>query len=216
MRINNYLAMSTGIGRRAADKAIADGRVKINNSLAVLGQIVSGTDKVSLDNIIVSLPEESKQVVMLNKPIGYVCSRDGQGNPTVYDLLPSNLHSLKTIGRLDKDSSGLLLLTNDGQLANRLAHPSNTKVKEYQIELQRALTTKALFDLKSGVMLKDGVSKISLEGGGTKWKVRITEGRNRQIRRTFAKVGAEIVTLHRTNFGSYVLGTLKPGKWINV
>src|SRR5882672_6095978 len=100
MRINVYLAQATGQSRRSADKAIAAGSVKVNNKQAVLGQEVSTKDTVTLNNKVISLPEQ-KTTIILNKPVGFVCSRAGQGNKTIYELLPHKLHDLKPVGRLD-------------------------------------------------------------------------------------------------------------------
>src|SRR5690348_2303384 len=123
MRLNKYIALATGLSRRAADAAIAANRVTVNGHAPEMGQQVTDTDTVALDTKPLK-PVVDTTTVMLNKPTGYVSSRAGQGSRTVYDLLPPKLHTLKTVGRLDKESSGLLLLTNDGNLANQLTHPS--------------------------------------------------------------------------------------------
>src|SRR5436190_1625361 len=133
MRINQFIARATGMSRRAADKVIQQGRVTVNNTPVSSGQNVAETDQVHLDGK--PLKIKATTTIVLNKPVGYVCSRDGQGSPTVYDLLPQTLHHLKPVGRLDKDSSGLLLMTNDGNLANELTHPRNQKQKVYQITI---------------------------------------------------------------------------------
>jgi 23S rRNA pseudouridine2605 synthase len=155
---------------------------------------------------------------MLNKPAGYVVSRDGQGSDTVYDLLPFGYDRLKPVGRLDKDSSGLILLTNDGDLANELTHPRHQKQKIYEVTLDTALQPlhrQMISDY--GVRLEDGLSKFELgrlqEGNDRKWKITMSEGRNRQIRRTFASLGYDIKKLHRVQFGVYTLNGLKPGEF---
>jgi 23S rRNA pseudouridine2605 synthase len=217
MRLNKYIASATGLSRRAADEAILQNRVTINGALPQLGQQVGDTDKVALDGTAIT-PPASSITIMLNKPIGYVCSRDGQGSRTVYDLLPSDLHALKTIGRLDKYSSGLLLLTSDGTLAHQLTHPSFQKIKTYQVVIDKPLQPLHRQMISDhGIKLEDGVSKLQLErlkdGDDTQWQVRMHEGRNRQIRRTFEALGYEVTKLHRTQFGNYDLGTLKPGEY---
>jgi 23S rRNA pseudouridine2605 synthase len=131
---------------------------------------------------------------------------------TIYDLLPNELHELKPIGRLDKDSSGLLLMTNDGDLAYKLSHPSFQKEKVYQISLNKTLTEtdrKQVSD--KGVDLTDGVSKLKLKpiGGTNTWEVRMSEGRNRQIRRTFEALGYIVTELERISFDEYSLDKLK-------
>lgn len=216
MRINQFLAKYTELSRRAADKAVSDGRVEVNGILAMLGDVVVDSDRVSLDGQEI----DSSQVdatIMLHKPTGYVVSRNGQGSKTVYDLLPERYHHLNPVGRLDKDSSGLLLLTTDGKLANELTHPRYDKTKTYEVELNRPLDPldqDAVHD--KGVALEDGPSKLGLDPLGTghkKWLVTMSEGRNRQIRRTFEHLGYKVTKLHRTNFGDYSLSDLKSGEF---
>lgn len=212
MRINAYVALATGMSRRSADTVIKSGRVKVNGHPASIGHAVQAQSTVTLDNTRLSLPDNTTTIV-LNKPLGYVTSRAGQGNKTIYELLPKKFHHLKPVGRLDKDSSGLLLLTNDGQLANQLTHPSYAKEKIYEISLDKVLAPSDKAFLERGIKLKDGLSKLKLQGQGSHWTVTISEGRNRQIRRTFAALDYKVVKLHRTSFGYYQLGRLKEGKW---
>lgn len=220
MRINKYIASATGLSRRAADSAIAQGRVLVNGQKPDTGYIVQEADIVTLDNQRTT-PAVKTLTIMLNKPPGYVCSRDGQGSKTVYDLLPTSLHSLKPIGRLDKESSGLLLLTNDGQLAFALTHPSHQKVKVYQIRLDHSLQPLHQQMISDhGIQLDDGPSRLILErlheNNNTEWVVSMHEGRNRQIRRTFAAVGYTVTKLHRTQFGTYHLGSLPQGSYTEI
>ncbi len=211
------MALSTGMSRRAADSAIAEGRVLVNQKMPTSGHNVSDADVVTLDGHAITPPVNST-TIMLNKPPGYVVSRDGQGSKTIYDLLPKEYQQLKPVGRLDKDSSGLLLLTNDGDLANGLTHPSNRKLKVYEVTLKHPLQPlhrQMISDM--GVMLDDGPSKFELErrtDDYRDWIVKMTEGRNRQIRRTFDVLGYEVIKLHRTHFGSYYLSDLSSGKYI--
>jgi 23S rRNA pseudouridine2605 synthase len=216
MRLNKFLASGTSLSRRAADAAIAAGRVTVNGKPAEQGMDVSETDTVTLDGVSTS-SVVSSTTVMLNKPRGYVVSRSGQGSKTIYDVLPAGYRQLNPVGRLDKDSSGLLLLTNDGQLAEQLTHPSHQKIKVYEVMLDKPLQPLHRQMISDhGVLLEDGVSKIQLErqsdGSDTRWIVRMHEGRNRQIRRTFAALGYTVQTLHRTHFGDFSLGSLAPGK----
>lgn len=217
MRINKYIALATGMSRRKADSELAAGTILVNNQPVQNGQDILKTDVVTLNGSQLSLPEAFTTIV-LNKPVGYVCSRDGQGSKTVYDLMPSSLHNLKTVGRLDKDSSGLLILTNDGTLANSLTHPSNQKVKVYEVSLDKPLSRLDWASIhEQGIQLDDGLSKMFLERleplDDRRWQVRIHEGRNRQIRRTFAAVGYTVTVLHRTHFGDYSLGDIASGKY---
>jgi 23S rRNA pseudouridine2605 synthase len=178
---------------------------------------VSESDVVTLDGRAIA-PPVNKVTIMLNKPTGYVVSRDGQGSDTIYDLLPYGYDRLKPVGRLDKDSSGLILLTNDGDLANKLTHPSYKKQKVYEVTLNKPLQPlhrQMISDY--GVKLEDGISIFELErlveGDDRKWKVTMSEGRNRQIRRTFAGLDYKTVRLHRTVFGPYMLGDLVEGSF---
>ncbi len=210
MRINQFVAAASGLSRRQADKYLLENRITVNGQLPTIGQEVSGIDTVCLDSRRLTLPNKLTTVI-LNKPAGYVCSRNGQGAKTVYDLLPTHLHHLKPIGRLDKDSSGLLLLTNDGQLAFNLTHPSKQKQKVYQVTLDKPLDTADKEAIAQGVELSDGLSTLKLKGNNKQWTITMHEGKNRQIRRTFAALGYKVLTLHRTHFGSYRLQSLSTG-----
>jgi 23S rRNA pseudouridine2605 synthase len=215
VRINQYIASATGISRRAADQAIIEGRVSLNCNPAQHGNTVAATDLVTFDGQPLTSDNE-KVTIMLNKPVGYVVSRDGQGSQTIYDLLPPKYHSLKPVGRLDKDSSGLLLLTNDGQLANELTHPRYSKTKVYEIELDKPLRAADQAKVEQGVKLDDGLSRLQIKDlDGKSFTVIMTEGRNRQIRRTFDAVGYDVRKLHRTEFGRHKLGQL-PSRYYQI
>ena len=209
MRINRFVALATGVGRRQADAYITDDRVRVNERAVEPGYIVKSTDVVTLDGKRLTVQETT--TIMLHKPVGYVCSRNGQGSPTIYQLLPRHYQQLKPVGRLDKDSSGLLLLTNDGKLAHSLTHPSQQKEKTYQVRLDKPLSEADRQTIIKGVRLSDGLSKLELAGQNYTWQVKMYEGRNRQIRRTFARLGYSVMALHRTNFGQYALGKLPQG-----
>lgn len=215
VRINKYIAQATGLSRRAVDEAIQQNRVTVNGSLPTLGQAVSDEDTVILDGQQVT-SKKSLVTILFHKPAGYVCSRDGQGSQAVYDLLPAEYHELKTVGRLDKDSSGLLLLTNDGQLAHQLTHPGFQKKKVYQIELSKPLQPTDQAKIEQGIELEDGISLLRLKGEGKTWQVTMFQGRNRQIRRTFAALRYTVTKLHRTQFGDYRLGKITSGECQNV
>lgn len=264
MRLNKYLAHATGISRREADNLISAGRVSVNSAKASLGAQIGETDTVEVDHKRV-LGTDAHVYLMLNKPTGYLCSRRSQGRvPTIYELLPKEYHSLKPVGRLDKDSSGLILLTNDGDFAHRMTHPSFHKTKVYEVELDtplQPLHQQMISDY--GVDLEDGKSQFLVEklesrevrklkseratffsedsafpaerddtrsqlesseseekdggselrhDGSEKYQVTMHEGRNRQIRRTFAALGYAVTKLHRTSFGNYSLGDIKIGE----
>ncbi len=221
MRLNKYLALHLGISRREADDIIEMGRAKINGVTAVLGSQVNDNDLVIANNKEVST-NTKYQYLALHKPIGYVCSRRRQGDtPTIYELLPQNLHDLKTVGRLDKNSSGLILLTNDGDFAYQMTHPKFAKVKIYKVKLDKELEPLHQQMISDhGLQLEDGFSKITLESDNERdrryWTATMKEGRNRQVRRTFRALGYIVVQLHRTNFGNYSLGDIEPGKYEDV
>jgi 23S rRNA pseudouridine2605 synthase len=215
MRINKYVALASSLSRRAADAAIAEGRVLVNAVTPEVGQDVTEADIVTLDARVIT--PAVKTLVMLNKPTGYVCSRDGQGSQTIYDLLPPEYQHLNPVGRLDKNSSGLLLLTNDGELAQELTHPSRQKNKLYEVTLKTALAPLHRQMIQDhGIQLDDGPSTFEIErrhdGDDRDWRITMHEGRNRQIRRTFQALGYEVLLLHRSRFGEYQLGALEPGQ----
>jgi 23S rRNA pseudouridine2605 synthase len=211
MRINKFIAQSSNLSRRAADKVINNGRITINGQAATTGQDVNPKDEILFDGKRLVL--EMYKTIMFHKPVGYVVSRNGQGNPTIFDLLPKQFQRLQPVGRLDKDSSGLLILTNDGQLAQRLSHPSFSKTKEYDIALNKTLKPSDKLLISRGVKLSDGLSHLTISGNDRKWQIVMAEGRNRQIRRTFEKIGYQVMDLHRISFGPYKLGALPVGKW---
>lgn len=208
-RLNKFLALQLGVSRRQADELIASGKISINGKRAELGARVSDSDQVKLGGKLIA-DTASKQYILFHKPRGYVCSRKKQGdNETIYAILPKEFHALKPVGRLDKDSSGLLLLSNDGDFAFKMTHPSFKKIKQYLVRLDTPLEPlhqQMIADF--GVNLPDGRSQLGLERlDETRkfWRVSMSEGRNRQIRRTFSAVGYEVIELHRTVFGNYFL-----------
>jgi 23S rRNA pseudouridine2605 synthase len=215
VRINRYIAQATGLSRRAADLVIGQKRVTINGQTATVGANTHDGDQILLNGRTLKLPEAT-QTILFNKPIDYVCSRKGQGSRTIYELLPDTLHHLKPVGRLDKDSSGVLLLTNDGELAHRLAHPGFRKEKRYHVYLDKPLQPDDQIAIQKGIQLLDGLSQLKLEQAKTpsEWLVTMHEGRNRQIRRTFERLGYQVVKLERTQFGPYQLEQLGNQRFI--
>lgn len=215
IRLNKFIASRLNVGRRAADDFITAGKVRVNGEVPELGARVFPGDEVVADGTHLAFTGTPAFLyVALNKPTGYVCSRRQQGDtPTIYSLLPQQYHHLKPVGRLDKNSSGLLLLTNDGDLAHSMTHPSFTKTKKYEVTLDKPLAPlhhQMVNDF--GIQLPDGTSKLKLErlhdGDNTQWIVTMHEGRNRQIRRTFAALGYDVTRLHRTHFGPLSLHDL--------
>lgn len=217
-RLNKYLALNLGVSRREADSLIEQGQIRVGGVTATLGSRVSPGDTVTVNN----KPLQDNvpfRYIMLHKPAGYVSSRRAQGeHPTIYSLLPDELHTLKPVGRLDKDTSGLILLTNDGDFAYQMTHPKFYKTKVYEAKLDRELEPlhqQMISDI--GIQLEDGKSQLHLErlsdNNRKEWQVTMTEGRNRQIRRTFAALGYIVTKLHRTHFGTYSLAKLDIGEY---
>ena len=215
IRLNKFLAERLGVSRREADDLIASGKVLVNDKKAVLGARIDKNDKVCYNNKTVPFDTEFLYLAF-NKPVGYVCSRRAQGDaPTIYELIPEEYQKLKTVGRLDKDSSGLILLTNDGDFAFQMTHPKFHKEKVYEVELDRPLEPlhqQMISDY--GVMLDDGPSSFIVIHDNNIYTVVLSEGRNRQIRRTFAALGYRVTKLHRTQFGKYQLSGLKPSEYV--
>ena len=225
MRLNKFLAERIGISRREADDLIDSGRVTVDGKIAEFGMQIDDNTEVLVDKKNVAF-SHNYTYLMLNKPRGYVSSRRRQGDtPTLYELLPKNLQILKTVGRLDKESSGLILLTDDGDFAFRMTHPKFFKIKTYIVELDKPLAPlhqQMISDI--GITLPDGLSKLFVtkladkngEISGKHLQVEMSEGRNRQIRRTFATLGYEVTDLDRIEFGHYKLGELGRGKFEKV
>lgn len=217
-RLNKHLANVLGVSRRQADQLIEQGRVRVNGQLAVLGQQITANNQITVNDKLLQA-KTRPQLIAVNKPTGVTCSRRQQkGDRTIYDLLPANLHHLKTVGRLDKNSSGLILLSSDGDFIHQMTHPSFQKTKVYKVRLDSELAPlhqQMINDF--GVTLADGRSQLGLSRLSDKhrrdWQVTMSEGRNRQIRRTFAALGYEVIKLHRIQFGPYQLTTLKPGEF---
>jgi 23S rRNA pseudouridine2605 synthase len=213
VRLNRYLA-STGVGsRRAADEVIRAGRVTVNGIPAEVGAVVSDDDDVRVDGRPVAV--QATTVVLLHKPAGVVTTvRDPQGRPTVLDFVPAEVR-LFPVGRLDRETTGALLLTNDGDLADRLMHPRHGVRKTYVARVEGDPQPQALARLRAGVELDDGATapaEVRRIGPG-RVEVTIHEGRNRQVRRMLAAVGHPVRALHRSRYAGLELGSLRPGEW---
>ncbi len=213
VRLNRYLA-SAGVGsRRAVDELIRAGRVTVNGEVGELGAAVGDGDVVAVDGRPVA-PQELAYL-MLHKPSGVVTTAsDPQHRRTVVDLVESP-QRVYPVGRLDRDTTGLLLLTNDGELANRLAHPRHGVDKTYVAEVEGDPPPEAIRRLAEGVELDDGPTAPARARrmGAGRLELVIHEGRNRQVRRMCEAVGHPVRHLHRTAYGPLELGTLAPGRW---
>lgn len=218
MRINKYLAECGVASRRGCDKLIEEGRVTVNGKTAALGDDIAGGEEICVDGVPVSHGEKHSYY-LLNKPKGYVCTvRDDKGRKTVMELLPPDAGRVFPVGRLDYDTEGMLLLTDDGDLTFRLTHPKNEVPKTYLVKIEKGITDAELNRLRAGVEIdgvltgKSKVKVIETDKAFTKLQVTITEGRNRQVRKMFEAVGKQVVFLKRIKIGEIRLGSLPRGK----
>ena len=215
MRLQKFLSAAGFSSRRQGEEYIKDGRVKVNSIIVTeLGTKVDPeTDRVEVDGTMLSLKQKLVYIA-LNKPREYVTSCDQADTKIVLDLIdiPQRVYP---IGRLDKDSTGLLLLTNDGRLHHRLSHPSFDHEKEYEVSVAKPIPSGTLKRLSKGLPLMGRktrpatVERIS----SRKFRIVLLEGRNRQIRRMVRKVGNQVTRLHRIRVSNIKIGDLKPGSW---
>ncbi len=218
MRINKFLAEQGVASRRASDEIIAAGRVTINGNVAKAGDDVTGEDVVMLDGKTLS-HKVKYEYYLLNKPKGYLCTvSDDKGRKTVMDLLPAGAGRVFPVGRLDYDTEGMLLLTNDGALAYRLTAPQSEIAKTYLVRVEGTMTDIQLNRLRAGVEIDRGVvtkkCKITVTETNkkfTKLRVVLTEGKNREIRKMFEAVGKQVVFLKRLKIGELALTGLDRG-----
>ena len=215
LRLNRYLALAGVASRRGADEMIAAGRVSLNGKVCLKpGTRVGEGDHVKLDGHRVQ--PKRFTTILLHKPRGVVCTKsDELGRKGVASLLPRNLRHLAHVGRLDRDSEGLLVLTNDGSLAYRLTHPSHRVEKEYIVSLDRAIDEHALARMVSGVHTPEGklTAKSAKRLSARRVQVILDHGVKRQIRIMFGALGYEVVRLVRTRIGALRDETLPPGEW---
>lgn len=214
-RLQKVLAAVGWGSRRVCEELIASGRVRVNGEVAVLGRRVDPSiDRIEVDGAPIGV-RPGLVYYLLNKPGGVVTtSKDTHGRPTVIDLVPPSPRVF-AVGRLDVATEGLLLLTNDGELANRIAHPSHGLDKEYLVDVGRAVSAAAIRRLRAGVELEDGMTapaRVSQPEPGV-LRVTIHEGRNRQIRRMCEAVGHRVERLVRVRIGPISDRSLPPGTW---
>jgi 23S rRNA pseudouridine2605 synthase len=224
MRLQKFIAERTTLSRRKAETAIEFGRVSVNGEIVTkLGTTVAPeSDVVLLDGRPLENIREARTVVGLHKPIQVITSRsDPHGRQTVVDLLPPGLRNLKPVGRLDFMSEGLILLTNDGELANRIQHPSHGVKKSYRVWVKHEMPPDRISALQTGVPLEDGPGRFdsvvldSRSQEGFAYRIVVSEGRNRFIRRMMDAVGHPVARLMRIGIGGLSLaklGNLKPGE----
>jgi 23S rRNA pseudouridine2605 synthase len=219
-RLQKCLALAGLASRREAERWIEAGRVTVNGRVALLGESADPElDRIEVDGK--PLPRsEQKFYLLLNKPVGYVTTlKDPQGRPVVTDLVKAIPARLFPVGRLDLTTEGLLLLTNDGDLAQQLAHPKHEVEKTYLVRVRGVLTAESRRQLEEGVTLDDGptaparVSALRSTAGHSWFQLTIHEGRNRQVRRMCEAIGYPVSRLKRIRFAFLELGTLAPGEY---
>ncbi|MBT6156130.1 MAG: rRNA pseudouridine synthase [Planctomycetaceae bacterium] len=219
VRLQKFLASAGAASRRKCEELILEGRVTVDGKVcSELGITVDSKSQIiRLDGERVK--PEAKRIYVLNKPPGYVCTNnDPTGRPLAVNLIPDDQRRLFSVGRLDEASEGLLLITNDGDLANKLAHPRYSVTRRYQVQVVGNPTQETLKQLTKGLRFGDGffrakgVKKIRSQGKSTYIEIELTEGHNRELRRLLARVGHKVIHLKRVTFGPVKLGRLGIGK----
>ncbi len=215
VRLNKFLA-SCGVGsRRGVEEFITQGRVEINGKIVLdLSSRVREGDHVKCDGKM--LRQDPPLTLILNKPKGYLCTKnDPQGRKTIYELIPKRFSKLHYVGRLDMESSGLLLMTSSGELTEKLTHPRYHVEKEYEVHLDRALEPEYTQKLLDGIHLAEGLAKIDSIHFESRRRLRVvlTQGINRQIRRMFPKVGCNVKRLERIRIGNFRAPALSTGEY---
>lgn len=221
IRLQKYISQCGIASRRKAEELILQGSVKINGKTAVLGDKVYPNDKVYLRGKRIILPKNSNRYIMLNKPRGFITTMsDDRGRKCVAELVQNVGERVYPIGRLDKDSEGMLILTNDGDFANKIMHPRNSVYKNYRVTVRPNIDEEQLVKLETGVTLDDGtktapaqVTVIHKEQGRVVLEMILHEGKNREIRRMCEALGLEVARLKRTQIGGVKMGMLKQGDW---
>lgn len=220
MRLQKYLADAGVASRRKCEQLLLEGRVRVNGVIAELGMNYNEGDTVTLDGKKIECQEE-RVLIAFYKPKNVICSNAvDEDRKKVSDYFSTLPYRLYTVGRLDFDSEGLILVTNDGEMANRLMHPRFGAKKTYKVICRGTISNEALHTLASGVMLDDGITapaRVKLikytSNGNSELSITIHEGRNRQVRRMLAAVGHDTLRLTRTSIGNLAIQDLKPGQW---
>lgn len=218
MRINKFLASAGVASRRESDKLIEEGKVTVNGKTVSLGAEVGADDEVLVNGNKVVI--KKNEYYLLNKPKGYICSvSDDKGRKTVMDLMPQGVGRIYPVGRLDYDSEGMLIMTTDGELAQRLTHPSNEIPKTYLVKIEGVITESGLNPIRSGIEIDGYLTKkckahiVETNKTFTKIHITLTEGKNREIRKMFAAIGKEVTLLKRIKIGELTLKGLDRGAY---
>lgn len=208
VRLNKYISNSGICSRRAADNLILEGRVKVNNSIVKeLGIKVNADDKIQVDNETIVF--EKKAYLLVNKPRNVICTKsDEKGRKSIMDLLPERFQHLYPVGRLDRNTTGIILMTNDGTLTQNLLHPSKKINKVYKVKVEKRLTQEEMNNLVLGVELEDGTSKFNKlseldEDEFFRYGIEIHSGKNRIIRRMFEAIDNRVLKLDRVMFHTF-------------
>ena len=217
MRINAFIAGQLGISRRKVDRKISDGKVFVDGKPAVLGQLVDASgSRVVCDGTSVDGRLSMIQTIALYKPVAYVTTRsDPQGRKTVMDLLPSKYQTLKPAGRLDYDSEGLVLLSNDGKFIYEFTHPKFKTEKQYEVCFSSRVSLKLLEAFEKGIRLEEGIATVDRIQQTSDYSAELVihQGWNRQVRRMASHCDNEVVKLVRTRVGQVCLDDMEPGDW---
>ena len=216
IRINKYLSESKYCSRREADSLTEEGRVTIEGKTAQIGQKVFPGQVVEVDGSAVGIAGEYVYLVY-NKPVGIICTTDKSVKGNIVDAI--NFHErIFPVGRLDKDSTGLIILTNDGEIVNKILRSKNGHEKEYVVEVNKVIDDDFVYKMSSGVPVLDTVTKKCKvkKLGDYRFKIVLTQGLNRQIRRMCEYLGYDVLTLERVRIMNIALGTLKPGKYRHI
>lgn len=217
-RLNKYIASSGLCSRRKADELIENGEVNVNGKIVrELGFLVNAKDKVFVNKVLIK--PKKPEYYKFYKPAGYITTSDDEkGRKTIYDVIPKELKDLKPVGRLDKDSTGLLILTNDGDMINQLTHPSVKVTKVYTVSVEGKITQADLEQLYKGIEIEKGKTAyaqaqvIEFDKNGTMLQVILTQGLNRQIRKMFEYLGHPVISLKRIQHATISIDGLKRGQ----
>jgi len=218
-RINKFIASCSDVSRREADKLILEGKVKINGIVVKEpGVMVAFTDKVELNGTI--LAKQKCEYFLFHKPAGYITTKsDEKSRKTIYDILPDRFKMFNPAGRLDKASSGLLVLTNDGELLQKLTHPKIQVAKVYKVTVKGKLTDGDFYKLANGIEIEPNkiayaeVELLDFDKGSSVLKITLYQGYNRQIRKMMAAISKEVVALKRVSHGTLSIAGLEKGKF---
>ena len=219
MRLNKYLAHCGLASRRKCDQFIKDGKISINGKVATnYSYKVSDSDVVAFQNRAVSLEDDQYSLYLLNKPKGYICSNAADNKKRAVDLIKTNSR-LYTVGRLDVNTSGAILVTNDGDLANKLIHPRYNKEKKYLVKTILDIPREKYIQINKGIRIgqsqraKGSIKRLKKMNKFIYWEVILFEGKNREIRRIFEVLDSEVIDLHRYEFAGLNVKDIKPGHY---